>query len=109
MPYEDTKITIIGIKRATPNSPNAFSSTTSSNTYSDDPKPRHPFPSLPNGKLVPPDDIYTFKSSEDYVTNKFLITAIIKEELDEKQNKCYEVNYRLINQSKQFISKKEVK
>jgi hypothetical protein len=53
--------------------------------------------------------IYTFKSSEDYVTNKFLITAIIQEELDEIKNKCSEVNYRVINQSKQFISKKEVK
>ena len=52
-------------------------------------------------KLIP--------SKNDYEKNKFVLEAIIEEQSDDNLSKCYELKYKIINQSKQLISKKEIK
>ena len=39
----------------------------------------------------------------------FILETVIVEERDDNLNKCYELKYKVINQSKQLISKKEIK
>ena len=41
--------------------------------------------------------------------NKFVLETIIEEQSDDNLSKCYELKYKIINQSKQLISKKEIK
>jgi hypothetical protein len=52
-------------------------------------------------KLIP--------SKNDYDERKFVLETVLVEERDDKLDKCYELKYKVINQSKQLISKKEIK
>jgi hypothetical protein len=53
-------------------------------------------------------EIYKLQPS-NYEENKFVLETVIVEERDDNLNKCYELKYKIINQSKQLISKKEIK
>ena len=48
-------------------------------------------------------------SKNEYEDKKFALESLIVYEQDEKLNKCFELNYKVINQSKQLISKKVIK
>lgn len=48
-------------------------------------------------------------SKNDYEGNKFILETVIEEERDDNLNKCYELKYKVINQTKQLISKREIK
>ena len=55
-------------------------------------------------------EIYKLQPSKnDYEGNMFILETVIVEERDDNLNKCYELKYKVINQSKQLISKKEIK
>lgn len=52
--------------------------------------------------------IYKLLPINNYNQNEFVLDTIVEEERDDNQNKCYELVFKVINQRKQLISKKEV-
>ena len=54
--------------------------------------------------------IYKLRSiPNDFDGNNFILETIIQRERDDNLNKCFELKYRVISQSKQLISKIEIK
>lgn len=55
-------------------------------------------------------EIYKFQTTKnDYEDNKYILEFIVEEQRDDKLDKCFELVYKVINNSKQLISKKEIK
>jgi hypothetical protein len=54
-------------------------------------------------------EIYKLQlAKNEYEANSFTLETSIEEQIDEKLNKCYELTYSVIGQSKKLLSKKEV-
>jgi hypothetical protein len=54
-------------------------------------------------------EIYKLQlAKNEYEGNSFTLETSIEEQRDEKSNKCYELTYSVIGQSKKLLSKKEV-
>ncbi|MBK9301272.1 MAG: hypothetical protein IPN14_11865 [Bacteroidetes bacterium] len=47
-------------------------------------------------------------AKNEYDDNKFVLENIIEERTDDKSNGCYELKYKVINQTKQLISKRKM-
>jgi hypothetical protein len=54
-------------------------------------------------------EIYKLQPAKnEYEGNSFTLETIIEEQIDEKLNKCYELTYSVIGQSKKLLLKKEI-
>jgi hypothetical protein len=63
-----------------------------------------------NGWCAESKYIYKLRPTpNDFDGNNFVLETIIQRERDDNLNKCYELKYRVISQSKQLISKIEIK
>jgi len=63
-----------------------------------------------NGWCADGTEIYKLQiSKNDYEANKYILDIIIQYEMDYKLDKCFELLYKVNNNSRQLISKKEIK
>jgi hypothetical protein len=54
-------------------------------------------------------EIYKLQPAKnEYEGNSFVLETVIEEQIEEKSNKCYELTYSVIEQSKKLLSKKEI-
>lgn len=54
-------------------------------------------------------EIYKLQPAKnEYEGNSFVLETVIEEQIEEKSNKCYELTYSVIGQSKKLLSKMEI-
>lgn len=54
-------------------------------------------------------EIYNYKTSKDKDYSWFELETLFEEEYDNNRDKCYELKYKIVNRSRQLISRKELK